>query len=265
MVRGIYTGASAMAARVNQMSIIANNLSNVNTTAYKKDVAIFKAFPEMKISRIDDNIFRQSSPPGSIDKRPVIGTLGTGVELNEVYNQKSLGSLRSTENKFDLAIAGEGYFTIETPQGIRYTRNGSFTLDKNQQLVTHQGYPVLGNNVENNGYLYFNEEDVEINADGRIYSQEFSDTLRIVNFEKPRYLEKQANTLFVATPESGEAFLEDWSNFKIEVGFLETSNVKIVDEMVKMIEVQRAYEASQKTITSHDRLLDKLINEMTKV
>lgn len=282
MVRGIYTGASSMAARVAEMNVVANNLANVNTVGYKRDQSLQKAFPEMLIRRVNDNGVH-SFPLGSWDARPIVGRLGTGVEVNEVYTQRRQGSLLPTGNPFDLALEGDrGFFVILTDQGERYTRNGAFTINGDGILVTKDGFPVMGQKgilnlkhhnvlINKRGEIYVNhefeeDEDRPVQLEENSFSQSvLRDTLRVVDFELPRYLKKEGNSFYKDTEESGEAFEMEENRSIVREGFLEASNVNVVREMVKMIEVQRAYEASQKTITAHDMALDKLINQMTRL
>ena len=281
MIRGLYTGASAMAARTHEMDVISNNLANVNTTGYKKDEAIYKAFPEMLLRRINDDGVR-TFPLGSYDKRPVIFKLGTGVEINEVYTYKSQASLKATENPLDFALEGKGYFVVQTPQGERFTRNGNWVIDKENRLVTKAGLPVLGEK----GPIYIQHHNFTVNDLGEIYVNkaltdpqdrpvqmlengfeevEFLDTLKIMEFPFERYLKKIGTSQFEKTQESGEPVLVSGNGLKVKQGFLELSNVNAIKEMVKMIEVHRAYEASQKTIAGHDQTLDRLINDMGRV
>ncbi len=285
MVRGLYTGASSMAARVNNMNVLANNLANANTTGFKKDLSIYKAHPEMVVRRNSDDGVRVI-PLGSYDIRPVVGKLGTGVELNEVYNQKSQGSLRKTDNPLDFAIQGKGYFSIATEEGERYTRNGGFVINSENFLTTLDGYLVLGENgpirikdgnftVNPRGEIFINPSldagtntPVQANRNGFEEIQSLG-RLKVVTFPRERYLIKEGNSFYRKSEESGEqisAYNDPTNrNLKVIQGFKETSNVNPVDQMVRMIEVQRAYEASQKTITSSDMLLDKLINNMARV
>ncbi len=278
MIRGLYTGASAMVGRTVEMDVISNNLANVNTVGYKRDETLYKAFPEMLIRRFNDDGVRKI-PIGSYDVSPVVGRLGTGVEVNEIYTQKGQGALQVTDNPLDMAIEGQGYFVIKTDQGERYTRNGSFLINRNNELVTKEGHQVMGetgvikiksNNfvVNDKGEIYINEllnqpEDrpVQLNENG-FENARLLDTLRIVDFPLDRYLKKVGSSFFRATEESGNAQVITNNRPHVKQGSLEMSNVNAVREMVKMIEVQRSYEASQKTITSHDGTLDKLINQM---
>jgi flagellar basal-body rod protein FlgG len=223
------------------------------------------------------------NPFGSADVAPVIGTIGTGVETNELFTEYEQGALKETQSDFDLAMDGEGFFSVMTPYGERYTRAGSFVLGKEGYLETKEGYPVLGQNgpirVKANNFKVDKEGNVYINRSFqddpfRLVSREENtwdrlellDSLKIVDFKKTRYLAKQGSSLWKSTEESGEAsILKSGERPKILQGFVEASNVNPVLEMVRMIEVNRAYEANQKTIQSEDAMLGKLINEVVRV
>ncbi len=282
MVRGIYTGASSMVSKMIEMNVIANNLANVNTTGFKRDQTLFKAFPEMLIRRTNDNGVH-SFPLGSWDTRPVVGKLGTGVETNELYTRREQGSLTQTRNNLDIALEGKkGFFVILTGQGERYSRNGSFTINKEGLLVTKEGDLVLGKKgpiyVKHNNILVSDRGEVHVDENLQedkkrpVQAKENSfknaillDELQIVDFPRTRYLKKEGHSFFSSTNESGKSFELIKQRPLVKQGFLENSNVNAINEMVQMITVQRAYEASQKTITAHDDLLDKLINKMTRV
>lgn len=277
MVRGIYTGASSMVAKQREMDVVANNLANVNTSGFKRDQTLFKSFPEMVLRRINDDGVRKI-PIGSYDERPVIGKLGTGVEVNEVYTHFEQGNLKETENAFDLAIEGEGFFAIETPRGERYTRDGSFTVGPEGFLVTRNGMRVLGeegpisvkrNNwmVKPDGQIFIDgvfqegERQVQMGENGFINAERI-DQLKVVHFERPRYLEKQGESFYRYREEAGSISDNGGERSRVQQGFIESANVNVVREMVKMIEIQRAYEASQKSVSSHDQALERLVNQM---
>lgn len=282
MVRGIYTGASGMMAQMHKMDALSNNLANVNTTGYKKDTSVQKAFPELLISRINDNGVHRF-PFGSDDTAPIVGKLGMGVEYNESFTVFEQGSLKQTSNPFDLALEDKGFFTIDTPYGERYTRNGSFTLGKEGMLLTKEGYPVMGEE----GPIYIKKNNFMIDKEGNIFQNgEFSDNprqlvsmesndwkdtekvdrLKVVGFDKDRHIKKMGNSLWAATEDSGSAQILDGSSRPSVVqGFVEASNVNPVNEMVNLITVNRAYEANQKVISTQDELTGKLINNVARV
>jgi flagellar basal-body rod protein FlgF len=282
LIRGLYTGASGMVVQMHRLDTISNNLANVDLNGYKRDTAINKAFPEILLRRMnDDGMF--VFPLGSIDTTPIVGKLGTGAELNEVYTAFTQGSLKQTENPFDLALEGEGFLSVLLPDGERYTRNGSFLLNDEGYLVTKHGEFVLGEN----GPIQAKKNNFVIDQDGVIYQNatysgderrlvsleenewenlERVDRLKIVDFKRPRYLKKMGNSFWKDTEESGPAEIAVGDRRpKVRQGFLESSNVNVVTEMVQMIEVQRTYEANQKMIQTQDSLLGRLINEALRV
>ena len=172
---------------------------------------------------------------------------------------------------------------MATPWGERYTRNGSFQLGKEGYLETKEGYPVLGEN----GRLRVHANNFQIDKDGRIWiNAEYAgddpnimvsrenntwaetallDILKIVEFDIDRYLKKQGSSLYYDTETSGPAIVMEENRPKILQGFVETANVEPVREMVQMIEVNRAYEANQKVIQTHDSMIGVLINQYAKV
>jgi len=274
-----------MTAQQWRLDAISNNLANVDVDGYKKDIAVHKAFPELLMRRLsDDGVYKH--PFGSGDAAPIVGKIGTGVELNELFTSFEQGAMKETENDFDIALDGKGFMSIGTPYGERYTRNGSFQLGKEGYLETKEGYPVLGENgpirvkannfmVDKNGKVWVNAEY----ADGdptKMVSKENNawgktvllDTLKIVEFdsERTRYIQKQGSSLYKATETSGEPHVIDSGRRpKVVQGFVEASNVNVVTEMVQMIEVNRAYEANQKVVQSEDAMLGKLINEVVRL
>ncbi len=263
MIRGWYIGASGMNAQQNRLDAISNNLANVDTAGFKRDVSVSKSFSELLLRRTEaDGVYKTSM--GSADAAPVIGKLGLGVETNENFTEFEQGSFRATSSATDLALGGEGFFAVETPLGERYTRNGNFLLGKEGILETKDGYPLLGEN----GYIHVEDDKFMINEDGMIYSKEgeFIDRVRVVRFENDRYLKKMGNSLWSSNEISGDAYIaEGKERPKMLQGYMETSNVNVVNEMVRMIEVNRAYEANQKTIQSQDSMMSTLWTKVASV
>lgn len=278
MLRGIHTSASGMNVMQARLDIISNNLANVDLVGYKKDITTMKEFPNIQIRRdSDDGLL--SFPLGSYDKMPFVGKLGTGVELNESYTIFSQGSLKETSNDFDFALDGKGFIAVETEKGERYTRNGSFTIDKEGFLVTKDGLKVLSEN----GPIQIKANNFVIDKEGNIYeNKEYSDDkerlvqkeenewketeqigrLKIVRFPRERELRREGNSFYYENEWTGTPYIAEGNERpKIMQGFLEAANVDPVIEMTQMIEVQRTYEANQKSIQSHDQLLGKVINE----
>jgi len=282
LIRGWYTAASGMRAQQWRLDAVANNLANVNTSGFKREVGVFRAFPEMLIRRMeDDGVHRV--PFGSADSAPIVGRLGTGVELNELFTNFEQGSLRETFSDFDFALDGRGFFVVETPWGERYTRNGSFQLGREGILVTKEGFPVLGENghihikannfrVDQLGRIWINaaisdDPDVLVSREGNLWEETvLLDTLRVVEFEIDRYLQKQGSSLWRQTDVSGPPMIAEGDRRPTVIqGFVETANVDPVAEMVKMIEINRAYEANQRVIQAHEQALGVLINQVARL
>lgn len=270
MVRGWYTAASGMNAQQARLDAISNNLANVDTTSYKKDISVSKNFPELLLRRMsDDGVYK--NPFGSADVAPIIGKIGLGVELNELFTDFEQGAFKGTASSTDLALEGKGFFVVDTPNGFRYTRNGNFIVGVEGYLETKDGFPVLGEN----GKLFLQDQDISINKNGEIWVRPISDLeqdqvlldrLLLVNFENDRYITKQGNSLYKETDVSGPALpAEGLQRPIVSQGFIEASNVNVVNEMVKMIEVNRAYEANQKSIQAEDSMMSKLWTEVVRV
>ncbi len=282
MIRGLYTGASGMVAQMHRMDALSNNIANVDVTGYKKDTSVSKSFPEMLLRRMDDDGLYKF-PFGSIDVAPVIGTLGSGVEYNESFTIFSQGALKQTENPFDVALQGKGFFSVDVDGNEKYTRNGTFLINSEGILVTKEGHAVLGEK----GEIHLKKNNFVIDEEGNVYQNgtfadnpnrlvsmqenewdnlELVDKLKIVNFKRPRYLKKEGTSFWKSTLESGKA--ETWkpgNETKVIQGFLEGSNVNPVTEMVAMIQVNRAYEANQKVIQTQDALTGRILNDVLRV
>ena len=255
MIRGLYTSASGMMAQYEKMDTISNNLANVDTVGYKKDQVITASFEEELVKRIND---RQGQVPVSRPKN--IGTMSLGVKVDEIFTNFTQGSLQETNQELDLALHGVGFFTVLAQEGgeERYTRNGAFLLDPSRRLVTATGERVMGQQ----GPITLPVGDVTIKDTGEIFvNGVFIDRLQIQSFDDSRTLRKIGDNLLAATEQSQpRAF-----GGTVRQGFLESSNVNPVREMVEMITVMRTYEASQKALQAQDQTLEKLINEVSRV
>jgi flagellar basal-body rod protein FlgG len=271
-----------MRAQQWRLDAVANNLANVDTDGYKRDQIAFKAFPELLLRRMnDDGVYLH--PFGSADSAPIIGKLGTGVELNELFVSFEQGGLKESQSDFDLALDGKGFFAVATPVGERYTRNGSFQLGKEGYLETKEGFPVMGENgpirvkannfqVDKDGRVWINAEyaddpEVMVSREANTWNQTvLLDALKLVDFDVERYLKKQGSSLFIETETSGPPqIIEEGRRPRVIQGFTEAANVEPVREMVQMIEVNRAYEANQKVIQTHDSMLGTLINQTARI
>lgn len=252
MIRGLYTSASGMTSQMTLTDVVTNNLANVNTGGYKKDIAITKDFREMLIYRINDPAARgfgfNASP---------IGTLGTGVIVDSIHTIHSRGDVRNTGNPLDVAIMGAGYFTVDTINGTRYTRNGSFSINSGRELVTSGGERVLGQN----GPIIIAGNKVTIDETGGIYGDGILiDNLKIATFADQNVMEKEGPYFRTRGPAQEVA-----GQVQIQQGFLEGSNVNVVSEMVNLISVYRTYEANQKMVQTQDETLGKAVNDVARI
>ncbi|OEG61918.1 flagellar basal-body rod protein FlgG [Halanaerobium saccharolyticum] len=247
MIKGLYTAASSMNVLEKKSNIRSNNLANVNTNGFKKSEGVTGSFPEMLLSRIE---------AGKADQE--IGELSTGAYMEHSFKDMSQGAFQRTDNTLDFAVEGEGFFVIETEAGERYSRDGNFTINADSELVTQSGNHVL--DTEGNRIQLIPDQDFRVSADGQIT---FNNGLQgsqiaLVNFEDQSELLQEGDNLYTA--QEGASVLE--SEAGIAQGYLESSNVKIVEEMAKMIKTTRHYESNQKVISSIDETLSKVINEV---
>jgi len=223
MIRGLYVAAEGMAARQKAQDVLAMNLANVNTTGFKADRPVFETALQRTLYRVEGT----GATP--------IGTLSAGALLTTTYTDLQPGPLMRTGNPLDVAIEGEGYFAVQTPAGIRYTRNGAFSLNAEGILITREGFPVLGTQgvirLPRSATLEIGE-DGSLRIDGKVV-----DRLQIVQgtMRKDTNGWLVGNATPVATP-------------RLITGMLEGANVNIVREMVEMIEYLRAYETHQRAI-----------------
>lgn len=357
MNNSMYIAASALLSNQKNIDVISNNLANVNTTGFKKDIAISESFPEVLLSKINDRIdldnhkpfrgvnversgdvftltinsgyFKVSTPAGisnnrslrfivddngylktfyrntnnelkadgenyvlgnngpirvedrniEIDNRgnvisggqiidnlitfpsfSVIGTTSGGVRFDKIAVDYTSGITSETGNKLDLALQGDGFFKVQTPNGVAYTRDGSFTLDANGQLVTKEGYAVLGQN----GPIVLGQNSFMVNENGDIIVEgQVENSLDIVNIDNKEYLRKQGNNLYTVL-ENIQPEETPFTGHLLQ-GYLETSNVNTIKEMVNMITAQRSYESNQKVIHAQDQLLEKVVNELGRL
>lgn len=188
-----------------------------------------------------------------------LGSLGTGVQLEQTYTDFSQGTIQYTGNRLDLAIEGDGFFVVQTPNGLRYTRNGNFTLNDQGIIVTNQGYPLMG---EDGPLQTIPGRGVTITGNGQLFFDGLQGgRILIVDFPEPELLNKIGENLYASEYEPET--LAD--SFAIRQGYLENSNVNIVQEMVKMIQVNRHYELNQRVITTYDLTMDKAVNNVGNI
>lgn len=256
MVRGLYTAYTGMLNQQHRLDTITNNLANSATTGYKREGSVAQAFNEVLMTKLKDG-------SESYVDRPV-GKVNLGVKIGENYTDYSQGSFKETGNSFDLALAGDGFFEISFTNkagvsSIKYTRDGSFTLNKDGYLVTKDGDFVQG---QNGDIRLSTRAEIQIGSQGDIYEDgTLVDSLALLDFEDYDYLQKYGENMYQevggATPKEATA--------TVTQGFLEASNVNVISEMVEMITITRAYESNQKVIQAIDETLDKSVNSVGRI
>lgn len=257
MVRGLYTAYTGMINQQKRLDTVTNNLANASTTGFKREGLTSKSFDQMLTVKLND-----LSVPYLNEG---IGKMSLGVKIGENYTDYSQGSLKETGNTYDLALAGNGFFTISYTDkkgntSEKYTRDGEFTMDSEGYLRTLEGDYVQGEG----GAIMIPVEtsEVSIRDNGDIYADgEYVDSLRIVDFEDYNNIEKFGENLYSVV----DGATETESTAAVKQGYLEMSNINVVKEMVEMITISRAYESNQKLIQTEDDMLDKSVNQIGKV
>lgn len=258
MVKGLYTAYTGMVNEQNRMDIMTNNLANASTVGYKKEGSTSQSFNDVLTVKIKD----QSVGMRNVQK---IGIKNPGVKIGENYTDYTQGSFRITDNTYDLALAGDGFFAIEFTNkagetDTKYTRAGQFTLNKDGYLVTEEGDYVL--DTQNRRIRLNTLLDSKITDDGTIYQNDQAVArIQVTDFADYDYLEKYGETYY--QPIQGAQTIA--TNAQVKSGYLEMSNVQVVSEMVNLISITRAYESNQKVIQTIDGTLDVAANQIGKL
>lgn len=257
--RGIYISASGMLQEAQRLDIIANNLANANTTGFKRDTVVSSPFHDMLVERLGD--------PGPASPAPV-GPLGLGAFNAMSGTRLRDGTLRYTGRDLDLALTGNALFTVRTPYGVAYTRSGSFMQDGNGRLVTADGYAVLVDGAEVGGPGV----KITINDQGEVFADErLVGKLSIVTTDQLGPVRKLGNNLYSTDGQGSQVMSEPRDpddprgQYQLRVGFLETSTVEPVIEMVLLITTMRAFESNQKAMTIQDEATAKAVNEVGRI
>lgn len=218
--------------------LIANNMSNVHTPAFKKDGPVFQ------------QVFSEA-----LDS----SRAALSLESEASQTHFGQGEIQRTGNPLDLAIEGEGFFKVRTPQGVRYTRSGNFRLNREGVLIQNSGFPVLGKN----GEITLRGSKIEVEKDGTVKADgEKQDQISLVTFADLRGLQKEGQSLFRLETEQEEKTVE---GSQVLQGVQEGSNVKSMEEMVLLIDALRSFEVCQKIVQVQDELNARAVNELGKV
>ncbi|MDR5659702.1 flagellar hook-basal body complex protein [Serpentinicella sp. ANB-PHB4] len=358
MFRGLYTATSAMQTSQKKLDITSNNMSNMNTTGFKKDVVVTEAFPEVFLHKLNGDIrtnrlnnqlevnvtrsgqevylsaeggffasetingtsYNRSTaftvdeegflrtflrdanglpdttagnyilnrqgdrvfvgdgefditPQGQVVSngetvanlmsnapRTAIGTMNSGVRLDRIHTNFNQGTMEETTNPLDFAIEGRGFFAVETPQGTMFTRDGSFTLNSNGDIIDSEGNFLLGEQgiINTNGNDFILGDNGEIIVDGEVIN-----TVQIFNIANLQDLRKHGMGMYYVN-EGVEIEVLPFEG-RVVQGFLEGSNINTIEEMVEMISILRLYESNQKVIQAYDDILQKAVNDIGRL
>ena len=257
MMRSLWISKTGMEAQQTQLDTISNNLANVSTNGYKRAHAVFEDLMYQNLRQAGANSSEQTTLPTGLQ-------VGLGTRAVATSRQFSQGSLQQTTNALDVAIKGQGFFQIQMPDGTTgYTRDGSFQVNSTGQLVTNNGYPV------NPGItIPANAQSVTIGSDGTVgvmlpgqAAPQSVGQIQIASFVNPAGMEPKGQNIFVETAASGTPNTGTPGQNglgTLRQGFVETSNVNVVEELIAMIQTQRAYELNSKAIQTSDQMLQKL-------
>ncbi|MCQ2875022.1 flagellar basal-body rod protein FlgG [Helicobacter pylori] len=254
MLRSLYSATSGMLAQQTHIDTTSNNIANVNTTGFKKSRADFNDLFYQAMQYAGTNTSNTTLSPDGME-------VGLGVRPSAITKMFSQGSPKETENNLDVAITGKGFFQVQLPDGTTaYTRSGNFKLDEQGNLVTSEGYLLIPQ-------ITLSEDTTQVNigVDGTVsVTQGLQTTSNVIgqitlaNFVNPAGLHSMGDNLFSITNASGDAIVgnpDSQGLGKLRQGFLELSNVRLVEEMTDLITAQRAYEANSKSIQTADAML----------
>lgn len=251
MIRGLYTAASGMLSSMRRMEFVTNNLANAQTVGFKQDRSALSTFDEVMVLQ------------NGADGRPAdpqLGELGMASVAEEPIIDFTQGSLQDTGRSLDMAIEGPAFFSVQTPDGLRYTRDGGFTRDATGRLMTSEGHLVMGTDG-NPITIPGGRMTVDPNGTVRVENEAVGQ-LALVEFALDQPLKKVGSNLYAPridgdqpTPAAGSA---------VHQGFVEASNVDMAGAQTTMMELQRAYQASQRLIQYQDEMLGRAVNEIAK-
>ncbi len=247
MIRGLYTAASAMVTAMRRMEVVTHNVANAQTTGFKQERTATTTF--------DDQLVYQQT---ALEGRP-LGQLGLATVAERPGLDLSQGPLQSTGRSLDLALEGPGFFVVQTDKGTFYTRDGSFTRDGDGNLVTQQGGLVLGDN----GPIQVPDGRLSFGLDGTVLVDDAPfDRLQVVEFGPDAVLERVGDNLLAPQDEGAQP--EPAAATAVRQGYVEASNVDITGSMTTMLELQRAYEASQRMIQEQDEMMSRAVNDIAR-
>ncbi|MFG6448138.1 flagellar basal-body rod protein FlgG [Roseateles sp. BYS180W] len=257
MIRSLWIAKTGMEAQQTQLDTISHNLSNVSTNGYKRSHAVFEDLIYQNLRQSGGATTEQTQLPTGLQ-------MGLGVRPVATSRIFSQGNLQQTTNNLDMAVKGNGFFQIQMPDGTTaYTRDGAFQLNAGGQIVTNNGYTLLPGIVvpPDTKSLTISQDGIVTVTVGTNPAPQQLGQLQLASFINPAGLEPLGQNLFAetvssGTPNAGAPMANGLGG--LQQGFLETSNVNVVEELVSMIQTQRAYELNSKAVQTSDQMLQKL-------
>ena len=257
MINSLWISKTGMQAQQTQLDVISNNLANVSTNGFKRANAVFEDLMYQNLRQVGANSSEQSELPTGLQ-------LGLGVRTVATSRSFTQGSLQQSGNNLDLAVNGAGFLQVTMPDGtVGYTRDGSLQLDAQGRMVTSSGYPLTAGIT-----IPAEAQSITVSADGVVSAKmpgqptpQQVGNIELANFVNPAGLEPRGQNLFSESLASGNPITGAPGTAgmgNLMQGFVETSNVNVVQELVTMIQTQRAYEMNSKAITTSDQMLQRL-------
>ncbi|MDP2325945.1 MAG: flagellar basal-body rod protein FlgG [Gammaproteobacteria bacterium] len=261
MMEALWVAKTGLDAQQTRMTVVSNNLANVNTTGFKRGRAVFEDLLYQNVTQAGGSTSQNTESPTGL-------TLGTGVRVVATEKTFTQGSAQQTNNALDVLIQGRGFFQVLQPDGsLAYSRDGSFKIDSEGRLVTANGYEIQPSMT-----IPSDAQSITIGIDGTVQatlagqtSPTSLGTLQLADFINPAGLQPKGQNLFIETAASGTPQVANPGLEGIGTlvqGSLEGSNVNVVEELVSMIETQRAYEMNSKAISTADQMLQYLNNNL---
>jgi flagellar basal-body rod protein FlgF len=274
-LKNIWVPLSGQIAQNRKVETIANNVANINTPGFKKDEVVFREYLAAMDKGIEDvDLPNKEWKPE--DFYHTYGSQNSQVKVDGSYTDLSQGQLVPTKNPMDLALNGKGFFEVLTPNGIRFTRNGSFTISRDGELVTENGFKLLSatNQVPNtqggvasasplSRVVKVPSSNFVVSPDGNVYvNNEPKAQISVVEFKDPHALRKEGNNLFINN--KSDNFVGDEVKTAVVQGFVEQSNVNAVGEMSELIKAHRHFESIQKAMNAYDNISGRAVNDISR-
>ncbi|MBD3265209.1 flagellar hook-basal body complex protein [bacterium] len=272
MLTGLYSAASGMIIQERVQDVLAQNLATSQIPGTRRKEVVIRSFPDAMLSET----YRGLSPTTNKPRyNHAIGRVGTGAGVDWVYTDHTEGQMVHTGNKTDIALFGDGYFTVLTPDGFRFTRQGNFHVDQEGDLATQQGFKVVGQGINqgrNPGPINVGRNDFWVDEYGNVITRQpdqngimtdtVVDQIKITDFHNKDLLFAEPGNVYRVEEEEDKSNFKIPEDFRVAQGYIERSNSVPTTEMVKLIDSYRTHEASARVLKSLDQTLRKAVNEI---